>query len=214
MLEKLPDAIGHALREQRAGLDHTAHRRVDLRAGAGAIRVASLAFADHAPIPALYTADGEGRSPPLAWSGVPPAAASVVLLVEDADAPTSQPLVHAIVVALPPGDGALAEGALSAEDAAGSLHLGRHSFLASGWLPPDPPPGHGVHRYVFQLFALEPGADFSDMPGRDEVMSAIAERGLASGLLVGTYERPDAADRVSAAPVEATVAPFSGPAPA
>jgi hypothetical protein len=55
MLEKLPDALGHALRDQRAGLDKTAFLRVPLRAGQAAIELGSLAFADHAPIPALYT---------------------------------------------------------------------------------------------------------------------------------------------------------------
>jgi Raf kinase inhibitor-like YbhB/YbcL family protein len=197
MLEKLPDVIGHALREQRAGIEKTAFRRFDLRGGLNAIRVMSLAFGDHAPIPALYTADGDGRSPPLSWSGVPETATSVVLLVEDADAPTPQPLVHAIAVDLPGGDGALAEGALSAEagDAA-TPHLGRHSLLGSGWLPPDPPPGHGVHRYAFQVFALQGDGVFSGTPGRDDVLEAIAERAVASGCLVGTYERPDTAIRV------------------
>lgn len=201
MLEKLPEVIGHVLREQRAGIDKTAFRRFDLRGGLNAIRVMSLAFADHAPIPALYTADGDGRSPPLSWSGVPAAATSVVLLVEDADAPMPQPFVHAIAVDLPGGeDGALAEGALSSEPGEGpALHLGRHSLLGSGWLPPDPPPGHGVHRYAFQLFALAGEGDFAETPGRDELIDAIAERAIASGCLLGTYERPDTAIRVDAA---------------
>src|SRR4029079_2366634 len=95
VLEKLPDAVGHALRGQRAGLDKTAFQAVDLRAGMAALTVSSLAFADHAPIPARYTADGPGLSPPLQWRGVPAGAASLALIVEDADAPTPQPLVHA-----------------------------------------------------------------------------------------------------------------------
>ena len=100
MLEKLPDAVGHALRGQRAGLDKIAFQAVDLRAGMAAVDVRSLAFADHAPIPAQYTADGTGISPPLQWTGVPSQAASLALIVEDADSPTPAPLVHAIVVNL------------------------------------------------------------------------------------------------------------------
>ena len=88
MLEKLPDAIGHALRGQRAGLEKTAFQAVDLRGGMAALTVTSLAFADHAPIPERYTADGAGLSPPLQWRGAPAAATSLVLIVEDADAPT------------------------------------------------------------------------------------------------------------------------------
>ena len=192
MLEKLPDAVGHALRDRRAGLDKTLFSRLPLAAGQGAIQVKSLAFEDHAPLPARCTADGAGTSPPLQWTGVPGAAESVVLIVEDADAPTPAPLVHTIAANLPPGDGALPEGALDkGSDAGADVDLGRNSLLATGWLPPDPPPGHGPHRYVFQLFALGAGPALGGTPGRDAVMHAVQERGLASGCLVGTYERHD-----------------------
>ena len=191
MLEKLPDAIGHALRGQRAGLDQIAYQSIDLRAGMAQITVTSLAFVDHAPIPPLYTADGQGVSPPLQWSGVPAGAASLVVIVEDADAPTPHPLVHAIVVDLASVDGTLAEGALPSKEHEGSdVRVGRNSYLQAAWLPPDPPPGHGVHRYAFQVFALA-GGSFDGTPGRDAVLEAIREHGLASGCLIGTYERPD-----------------------
>jgi len=124
---------------------------------------------------------------------VPPGALSVLLLVEDADAPAPHPFVHAIAVGLAPGDGALAEGALapdSAHDA--GVHVGRQSFLGTGWLPPDPQPGHGVHLYVFQVFALAgPEPEWSDAPGRDEVLDVLERQAVASGWLIGTYERPD-----------------------
>ena len=192
MLEKLPDSLGHALRHQRAGLEKTVFQRMPLRNGQGAIEVRSLAFVDHAPIPTRYTADGAGSSPPLQWSGVPPAARSMVLIVEDADAPMPSPLVHAIAVNLPGGDGALAEGALDREnDSEAELELGRNSFLGTGWLPPDPPPGHGPHRYVFQLFALADGPVFEGHPGREVVTDRLAASAIASGCLVGTYERHD-----------------------
>ena len=192
MLENLPDAIGHAMRDMRAGLDNIAFNQSGLRAGMAAIEVGSLAFADHAPIPERYTADGEGVSPPLHWRGIPENTGSLLLIVEDADAPTPRPLVHAILVDLPPGDGALAEGAIQSPDHEGQhLHEGRNSYLLSGWLPPDPPPGHGVHRYAFQVFALAAGESFGSTPGRDAVMEAVHERALASGCLIGTYERPD-----------------------
>lgn len=196
MLEKLPDVIGHALRDRRAGLDQIAFNNAGLRSGMAMLQVGSLAFADHAPIPARYTADGEGVSPPLQWSGVPANAASLVLIVEDADAPTPHPLVHAIAVDLPPQDGSLQEGAITgAGEKADEVHEGRNSYFMTGWLPPDPPPGHGTHRYAFQLFALGPGDAFDGTPGRDEVMEAVRARGLASGCLIGTYERPDGSIR-------------------
>lgn len=206
MLEQLPDAVGEALEEIRAGIDQTVFHAVDLRQGMAAITVGSLAFVDHGPIPEKYTADGAGQSPPLHWSGVPAATAEVVLIVEDADSPTPHPLVHAIAVGLDTrfapgdagplgasaaGDGGLAEGALSdVGDAEPTAEMGRNSFLSSAWLPPDPPPGHGVHRYVFQVFALEAGAALPTHPGREAVRQAVQDRGLASGCLIGTFERP------------------------
>ncbi|CAN5283726.1 hypothetical protein BH11PSE9_BH11PSE9_16200 [soil metagenome] len=213
MLEKLPDMLGHALRNQRAGLDKIAFNQTDLRPGMGAIEVRSIAFVDHAPIPVPYTADGEGLSPPLQWAGVPAGAASVVLIVEDADAPTPQPLVHAIVVGLPGADGALAQGAMPSGDhepvLEAGVEVGRNSFLQAAWLPPDPPPGHGVHRYAFQVFALAAGDAFSGTPGRDELLDALRERALASGCLIGTYERPDGSVRNDAD--EAETAPTMMP---
>ena len=192
MLENLPDFVGHALRDQRAGLDQILFNRLPLRAGQGALAVTSLAFVDHGPLPAIYTADGEGMSPPLQWSGVPEAATSVVLIVEDADSPTPHPLVHAIAVGLSPRDGALRQGALANdEDAPDEARLGRNSYLQHGWLPPDPPPGHGRHRYAFQVFALGGDAPLPGAPGRDALMEVLEARAIASGLVVGTYERHD-----------------------
>lgn len=192
MLENLPDFVGHALRDQRAGLDQLAFNRLPLRAGQGAITVGSLAFVDHGPLPMLYTADGEGLSPPLHWSGVPDSATSVVLIVEDADSPTPHPLVHAIAVALPSDDGSLRQGALDDDaDAPEDARLGRNSYLGHGWLPPDPPPGHGPHRYAFQVFALAGAAALPETPGRDALMEALARDAIASGMTIATYERHD-----------------------
>lgn len=205
MLEKLPDVVGAALRGQRAGLDQTAFVRIRLPVGQGALQVTSLAFMDHAPLPPRFTADGEGLSPPLQWSGVPANAASLLLLVEDADSPTPHPLVHAIAYDIPAHESYLAEGALNGgEDESGAPRLGRNSYLRTAWIPPDPPPAHGVHRYAFQLFALGLGAEWSGTPGRDAVLQVLEQHAIASGCLIGTYERHDTSvldDQTAAAAV-------------
>ena len=54
-----------------------------------------------------------------------------------------------------------------------------------------------MHRYVFQVFALEAAADFDGEPGREAVLEAIRDHGLASGCLIGTYERPDTSINVA-----------------
>lgn len=209
MLEKLPDAIGHALSGVRAGLDEIAFNTLGLREGMASITVTSLAFADHAPLPARYTADGEGLSPPLQWADVPPGAVSLVLMVEDADSPTPNPLVHAIAVGLPTGDGALPEAALAGDADETGIHIGRNSYLQAAWLPPDPPPGHGVHRYAFQLFALNAAPEFSSTPGRDEVMDMLRAHAIASGLLIGTCERPDGSIKIGETAPAAPVGPVA-----
>jgi phosphatidylethanolamine-binding protein (PEBP) family uncharacterized protein len=92
------------------------------------------------------------------------------------------------------------------------LNVGRNSALQAAWLPPDPPPGHGVHRYAFQLFALGQAPDFSDSPGRDEVVEALRAHAIASGLLIGTHERPDGSIKIEDAVVTSSgpLAPAAG----
>ncbi len=206
MLEKLPDAIGEALDGVRAGITHTAMHASGLRAGLGVLVVTSGAFVDHAPLPRAYTADGDGTSPSLHWSGAPAGATEAVLIVEDADSPTPSPLVHAIACGLAidaDGRGEIADGALVPDDAAaapGAPRLGRNSLLTTRWLPPDPPPGHGVHRYVFQVFALGPGDPLPDAPGRDALIDAVRQRALAAGSIVATYERSTRIDERAQSP--------------
>jgi phosphatidylethanolamine-binding protein (PEBP) family uncharacterized protein len=177
MLEKLPDVIGHALHGVRAGLDNIVFNTLGMREGMASLALTSVAFADHAPMPPRYTADApdEGVSPPLAMDGAAFQYASVVLIVEDADSPTPNPLVHAIVVGLPAGRWLLGRGRHSKPTNEGAgLHVGRNSALQGAWLPPDPPPGHGVHRYAFQLFALDQVPVFSEAPGATRSWTRIA----------------------------------------
>lgn len=194
MLEHLPAWLGHAIRGWRAGADKLAIAQPGLAADAK-LSLSSPAFADGGRLPPRFTADGEGVSPPLVWGDVPAGTARLALLVEDADAPAPQPLVHAVVWSLPPDAGRLAEGAIAADGTgAGGQDVGRNSFFAEGWLPPDPPTGHGDHRYAFQLFALDAGAgDPGADPGRAALVKAMDGHVLAAGLLVGLYARGEPA---------------------
>ena len=181
MLEKLPTSIGRVLRAARPGLTELVINDEAFDDVADCISVASPTFEDGGPLPSRYTGDGAGVSPPLQWSGVPDGAAEVVVLIEDADSPTPNPLVHAIVWHLPPEDGGLEEGAMPAEATVQrSPAMGVNSYLRIGYLPPDPPPGHGPHRYAFQVFALAaPLAIEFDAPGRTELVEALRASAVA-----------------------------------
>lgn len=189
MLEQLPHAVGAALSGFKAGLDKTAYH-LDFATVPDTLVLTSTAFADGGSLPARVTADGPGVSPPLAWSGLPAGTARVVVLVEDAGSPSPKPLVHLIAWNLPPEDG-LAEGELPGPGGQGPRHdLGRNSFLKDQWLPPDPPPGHGPHAYLFQLYALDAPLDLPSSPGRGALVDAMTGHVLAKGCLTGLYERP------------------------
>ena len=189
MLEKLPESIGHALENHRAGMEKILFHSVHLEHGDAQIQLVSPAFAPNSAMPVRFTSDGPGVSPPLQWANIPAQTSMLALIVEDADAPTSEPLVHAIAVDIDPRLRGFDEGDITAETDSTPAHLGRNSFLRQAWLPPDPPPGHGVHRYAFQIFALLPGDEFSGAPGRKELVNAIRQRAIGSGCLIGTYQR-------------------------
>jgi Raf kinase inhibitor-like YbhB/YbcL family protein len=186
------------MRGLRAGADKICIARLGLAGNVESLRLASPAFADGAPIPPRFTADGEGLSPPLLWDETPDGTASLALMVEDPDAPAPKPLVHAIVWNIGADERGLAEGAIVADARIGT---GRNSFMMTGWLPPDPPTGHGAHSYVFQLFALDSAPDLDGTPGRSALVDAIRDHILAAGLLTGTYVRmdPETAARARAA---------------
>lgn len=189
MLEKIPSVIGEALSGLKAGREKTAYHA----AFAGipeTLTLTSPAFADGADMPARFTADGAGLSPPLAWTGLPAGTAALVVLVEDAGSPTPQPLVHLIAWDLPPEPASLDEGALPSPGHPGGTHrMGRNSFLRPEWLPPDPPSGHGRHDYVLQIYALRQRLHLAEEPGRGALIEAMQGQVLAKGLLIGAYMR-------------------------
>jgi Raf kinase inhibitor-like YbhB/YbcL family protein len=192
VLEKLPIELGHALKGQRAGVQNITFYRLLAARKVPRIGVHSNAFGNMEPIPTRYTADGDGASPPIEWYSIPDGAQSLVLIVEDGDSPTPHPLVHAIAVNIDPDRRSLAEDSLVMSDDGlpTDVDLGLNSVLKRGWTPPDPPPGHGEHRYAFQLFALANAVLLPSGAGRHDVVEAVMQSAIAAGCLIGTYERP------------------------
>jgi len=195
MVAGFPSWLGRLLRGRRAGMHKTVFNDVTLADVPSAIMVESPAFVEGGAIPRVHTGDGDKTSPPLTWRGVPAAARSLVLLVEDADSPTASPFLHLVAWGLPPRDGSLAADvrdglASGSAESGGVVRLGRNGLLGRGYTPPDPPPGHGSHRYAFQLFALDRVLDVRSAPGRSRLKQELRSGVLAKGQLLGTYERP------------------------
>jgi Raf kinase inhibitor-like YbhB/YbcL family protein len=169
----------------RAGDDKLAWANPDL-SGNGELRITSNQFENNAPIPASYSADAGTISPPISWNGIPGQAKSIVLVVEDPDAPTPKPFVHWLAYDIEPDVRSFTEGINATE----GLREGKNSNLKRGWTGMAPPKGDTPHRYFFQLFALDRKLGLEDNAGRTELFNAMAGHVIARGVLIGTYQRP------------------------
>ena len=191
MLQRIPAGVGRALKGVRAGYEKIVSEDERFAAVPQTIVLRSPGVRDGQPLPVRHTDDGAGLSPALRWSGVPAGARSLVLIVEDPDAPTLEPLVHLVAWDLPADGEGVEEGMFPSPRHDGQrTGVGRNAFTRLGWLPPDPPKGHGPHLYVFQIFALDRRLAFADHPGRSALTAAMDGHVLARGVLLGTYERP------------------------
>jgi Raf kinase inhibitor-like YbhB/YbcL family protein len=150
----------------------------------------SAAFAADSPIPARFTCDDAGLSPPLAWSDPPPGTRSFALIVDDPDAPDpaapKRVWVHWLLYNISAGVAGIPEGlgnepGIPWRDAV--TDDGTH-----GYHGPCPP--RGRHRYYFRLFALDRKLD--DLgPGarRRDLETAMNGHVLGTAVLMGTYQR-------------------------
>jgi Raf kinase inhibitor-like YbhB/YbcL family protein len=132
---------------------------------------------------------GDDRSPPLSWDGVPEGAVELVLVMEDPDAPLKHPFVHLIAAGLNPSVRRLSEGALCAGRQDVELTLGLTTFKHPGYSGPRALPGHGPHRYVFQLFALKGPSGLSAGARRKDLPAALQGKVIARARLDGCFER-------------------------
>ncbi|MFE3000793.1 YbhB/YbcL family Raf kinase inhibitor-like protein [Nocardia sp. NPDC059246] len=134
---------------------------------------------------------GDNVSPPLHWSGVPVEAVELVLIIEDPDAPLRRPVVHGVFTGIDPRITSVQEGALGSNDGeTSSIRVGTGSFGRRGYAGPRPVPGHGPHRYVFQLVALDQPSGLTDGATLPAVLAAVSGHVIARGKLTGRYERP------------------------
>jgi Raf kinase inhibitor-like YbhB/YbcL family protein len=147
----------------------------------------SPAFAPDAAIPRQYTCDGADISPPLAWRGTPDGTMSLVLVVEDPDAPGGT-FRHWAAFDIAPGIAGLAGGYRAGRPADG-FRQGRNDFGQTGYGGPCPPPGT-THHYHFRLFAIRRAQlDLTPAASALEVEQAALPYVIRQTELVGTYRR-------------------------
>ena len=191
MVKGFPSWLGKLLKNYRPGIAKAVVHDPAFASSPMSLVVQSSGFGADDSIDPVYTDDGAGISPPLAWNGIPSNALSLVLIVEDADSPTPAPFVHLLAWDLPASSRSLAAGSLKSKSAGGDqTKLGRNGLGKCQYAPPDPLPGHGTHRYIFQLFALDRQLNFSTPPNKAALKAAMRGHVVSRGFLTGTYERP------------------------
>ncbi len=152
--------------------------------------LASPAFDDGAPIPKIHTCEGEDRSPPLEWHGVAAGTQSLVLIVDDPDAPDPRAprmtWVHWVVYDIPPTTAGVPAAVTSSNLPPGAME-GLNDWKHAGYGGPCPPVGR--HRYFHKLYALDTTLGPLRKPGKREIEDAMRGHVIAEAVLVGTYEK-------------------------
>jgi len=151
------------------------------------IVVTIAAFAEGQAIPAKFTGEGVDVSPAVAWADVPEGTKELAIIMDDPDAPTSEPWVHWVMYKIPADVKGLAEGAGKPGGAEGVQ--GANTFGNNGYNGPMPPKGHGVHHYHVKVYALDQGVSLGTGADKGALLAAIKGHVLGMGEVVGTYER-------------------------
>jgi Raf kinase inhibitor-like YbhB/YbcL family protein len=174
------------------------------------MQITSSAFAPGQAIPKKYTQDGQNISPPLHWSGVPKETRELALLLEDPDAPKTfpNPFVHWVLYKLPPSVAGVNEkvpprptlqSTLGALQGKKSTMQGTNSAEKIGYVGMAPPPGHGMHHYLFKLYALDTSLDIPPGIDSDSLKAIMSGHILEEAQLVGTYEKWAVVNRIKMA---------------
>jgi Raf kinase inhibitor-like YbhB/YbcL family protein len=150
----------------------------------------SPVFDEGGVIPLKYTCEGDDIAPPLEWEGVPENTRSLVLIVDDPDAPDPEAprmtWVHWVVYNLPADVRGLPEGA-SADKLPVGTAQGLNDWHNQAYGGPCPPIGR--HRYFHKLYALDTVLEDMQAPTKTQVEAAMQGHVIAKAELVGTYKK-------------------------
>lgn len=145
------------------------------------LKITSPAFVTNGYIPARYTCDGTNINPPLEIDNVPAEAKSLVLIVDDPDAPVGM-WVHWVVWNIDPATREIAEDTVPRAAA-----QGKNDWKRNGYGGPCPP--SGVHRYFFKLYALDTKLNLGAGTTKTSLEKAMHGHILANAELIGLYKR-------------------------
>ena len=140
--------------------------------------ITSPAFENEGVIPSKYTCDGENVNPRLNIDGLPEGTESLVLIVDDPDAPMGT-WDHWTVWNIPPSERIEEDSVPGTE---GLNDFGKHSY--GGPCPPS-----GTHRYFFKVYALDTKLNLNGSSRKKDVEKAMKGHILAKGELIGLYKR-------------------------
>lgn len=155
-----------------------------------AMTLSSPAFDAADNIPAVHTCDGADVSPPLSWSGIPDAAKSLALIVDDPDAPDpaapQRVWTHWVLYNIPPRAPELPQGAKPQSLPSGTRE-GLNDWKRTGYGGPCPPIGR--HRYFHKLYALDIVLPDLGHPTKTELEKVMEGHVIEKAELIGRYQR-------------------------
>jgi Raf kinase inhibitor-like YbhB/YbcL family protein len=144
-----------------------------------AFTVKTSAFHDGDTVPKEFTCDGTDKPPELEISDPPKGTRSFALIMDDPDAPKGT-FTHWLAYDIP------ANGKDLAVTQGKTL---RNGFGRAGYGGPCPPPGHGTHRYFFNVYAVDVPSLGLRGDSRQDLEDALKTHALATARLMGKYER-------------------------
>lgn len=155
-----------------------------LTGGTMAFELHSPAFYNGGMIPSKYTCDGSDISPPLIWGKLPSEAKSLVVIMEDPDAPAGT-WDHWMLFNISPNIHGLPEN-INKNLPLGAK-FGKNSWKRNDYGGPCPP--NGMHRYFFKLYTLNTILELNEGVDKVTLQNAMKKHIIASAQLIGKYQR-------------------------
>lgn len=154
------------------------------------VSLTSASFIQNGMIPIRHTCDGQDISPELAWTEIPAGTKSLVLIVDDPDAPDpadpKMTWVHWVLYNIPPNIKGFPEGISVEELPSGTLE-GINDWKRKGYGGPCPP--IGTHRYFHKLYALDTVLPDLKNPIKADLEMAMQDHIIGHSELIGLYKR-------------------------